>query len=220
MSDNKPILGYWKIRGLAEGIRYQLAYSKVDYKEDVYEQGDGPEFSRASWMDVKFQQGLDFPNLPYLKDGGFSITESGAIHRYCAKKWCPELLHLDDAEMYAKSEMLWGVVADAKMFVTMQCYIGDGCKETLASKALDRLELLAKTVKDNEYVAGDKLSCADFAFVEFVEMVEFISDGKVFETYPSLKQYRDGIFELPGLRDYIETRGHLSFNNKVAKINN
>jgi glutathione S-transferase len=106
------------------------------------------------------------------------------------------------------------------MFVTMQCYIGDGCKETLASKALDRLELLAKTVKDNEYVAGDKLSCADFAFVEFVEMVEFISDGKVFETYPSLKQYRDGIFELPGLRDYIETRGHLSFNNKVAKINN
>lgn len=44
----KPILGYWKIRGLAAGIRYQLAYSKVDFDEDVYEQGDGPDFRLVS----------------------------------------------------------------------------------------------------------------------------------------------------------------------------
>ena len=152
--------------------------------------------------------------------GDFSITESGAIHRYCAKKWCPELLHLDDAKMYARAEMLWGVVSDAKGFVTMQCYRGDGTKGILAWKATDRLELLAKAVNENKYLAGDVLCCADFAFVELVEMVEFISDGKVFEKYPALKTYRDGIFELPGLKEYIQKRAHLPFNNKVAKINN
>jgi glutathione S-transferase len=220
MSDNKPILGYWKIRGLAEGIRYQLAYSNVDYAEEVYEQGDGPEFSRAAWMDVKFQQGLAFPNLPYLKDGDFSITESGAIHRYSAKRWCQELLNLDDVKMYAKGEMLWGVIGDIKGFVTMQCYIGDGSKEHLAEKAIARLELLAKAVGENKYVAGDKLCCADFSFIELLELIDFVSDGKVYETYPALKEYKERIFGLPGVKEYTEKRAKLPFNNKVAKINN
>ena len=122
--------------------------------------------------------------------------------------------------MYARSEMLWGVVSDAKGFITMQCYRGDGSKEVLALKATDRLELLAQTVNKNKYLAGDKLCCADFAFVELVEMVEFISDGKVFEKYPALKTYRDDIFELSGLKEYIQKRARLPFNNKVAKINN
>ena len=74
MGDKKPTLGYWKIRGLAESIRYQLAYSNVDYKEEVYEQGDGPDFSRASWTDVKFEQGLEFANLPYFKDGASRVV--------------------------------------------------------------------------------------------------------------------------------------------------
>ena len=85
---------------------------------------------------------------------------------------------------------------------------------------LDRLELLAKTVNENKYLAGDKLCCADFAFVELVEMVEFLSDGKVFEKYPALKTYRDDMFELSGLKEYIQKRARLPFNNKVAKINN
>ena len=29
--DNRPILGYWDIRGLAQAIRYQLIYLGVDF---------------------------------------------------------------------------------------------------------------------------------------------------------------------------------------------
>ena len=36
----KPILGYWKIRGLASAIRYQLAYSGVDFDQVQYDEGD------------------------------------------------------------------------------------------------------------------------------------------------------------------------------------
>lgn len=220
---SKPVLGYWKIRGLVSAIRYQLVYSGVPFDEEVYEQGDGPGFSRDAWYDVKHDQGLEYPNLPYLKDGAYSLTESGAIHRYCAMKWCPDLLCNDDAEAYGRAEMAWGVVTDLKGFVVLSCYGGDGDKKALADAAVPRFENFAKVLSDNKFLAGDRLCCADFAFAELVEVVDFISDGDVFKVYPSIKAYRDRVFGLPKLKEYYEDEGkcpRLSFNNKVAKIGN
>ena len=89
---SKPRLGYWKIRGLAAGMRQQLAYCGVDYEMEEYEQEGPPNFSREPWLKHKFNLGLDFPNLPYFIDGEVAITESLAIHIYIADKWKPELL--------------------------------------------------------------------------------------------------------------------------------
>ena len=58
----------------------------------MYTVTDGPEFNKDAWFDVKFTLDLDFPNLPYLMDGDFKITESEAIMKYIAAKWSPELL--------------------------------------------------------------------------------------------------------------------------------
>jgi len=219
----EPILGYWKIRGLASGIRYQLVFSDISFREETYEQGDAPDFSRASWTDVKYNQNLEFPNLPYLKDGEFSLTETAAIHRYCAKKWCPELLCLDDIELYGKAEMMWGVMTDLKMLVTVDCYRGNGDKKALTETILPQLENIAKVLTERKFLVGDRLCCADFQFAELIEMVDFISEGKVFKDYPSLKGYRDHFFDLPKIKEYyanIEKCPNLPFNNKIAKINN
>ena len=45
-----PTLGYWKIRGLAAGMRYQMQYSGIQYEMTEYEQGDAPDYSRESWL--------------------------------------------------------------------------------------------------------------------------------------------------------------------------
>ena len=73
---SKLTLGYWKIRGLAQPARYMLAYVGADYNNEMYEQGDGPEFSREAWMSVKPTMPHQYPNLPYLSDGDVHITES------------------------------------------------------------------------------------------------------------------------------------------------
>ena len=117
----KLTLGYWKIRGLAASIRYQLEYSGVDYDMKEYQQGNGPEFSRQDWLDEKQNLGLDFPNLPYLIDGSFKITETLAIHRYIAEKWNPELLG-KTPEIRARVNQFAYVCHDLKMRCTMPCY--------------------------------------------------------------------------------------------------
>ena len=72
-----------------------MVYLGVDYEEDLYEQGDGPDFSRQQWFDKRDKLGLAFPNLPYLIDGSTQVTETLAIMKYIANKFGPQLLGKD-----------------------------------------------------------------------------------------------------------------------------
>lgn len=81
----KPKIGYWNVRGKGAQIKHILAYVGVDYDLKEYSCGEAPEYSRSEWLDDKFNQGLDFPNLPYFDDGqGFKLTESKAIMKFIA----------------------------------------------------------------------------------------------------------------------------------------
>ena len=95
----KPTLGYWAIRGLASQIRYQMVYLGVDYAEDFYEQGDAPDFDRSCWLEKKDTIGLRFPNLPYFIDGETRLTDTGAIMKFIANKYGPELLGNSPAQI-------------------------------------------------------------------------------------------------------------------------
>ena len=116
---SKPQFGYWKIRGLASNVRYQLAYQGIDYDMVEYEQTD--DLSNEAWTSVKFTLGFDFPNLPYFIDGDFKMTETMPIHKYIADKWTPELLG-KDAQTRATVNMVANVLSDLKGSVTMGCY--------------------------------------------------------------------------------------------------
>ena len=88
MVDSSKIqLGYWKIRGLAQQIRYELVYLDVPFEDVMYELGDGPDFDNSCWASVKPTLGMDFPNLPYMIDGDFKLTETPAIMKYIAQKY-------------------------------------------------------------------------------------------------------------------------------------
>ena len=106
-------LGYWKIRGLAQVPRLMFEYTGTPYKvrrkpptfffplsaltrplllrpQDVmYEQGEGPDFSRVAWLRVRpeLDKQTPFMNLPYLIDAQLErpLTESKAILLHLAR---------------------------------------------------------------------------------------------------------------------------------------
>jgi hypothetical protein len=48
--DDRPILGYWDIRGLAQAIRYQLVYQGVDFIDQHLHHTEDVQ-SRQLWLD-------------------------------------------------------------------------------------------------------------------------------------------------------------------------
>jgi glutathione S-transferase len=217
--ENQPVtLGYWKIRGLAQPIRFLLEYANVAYKEVLYEQGDGPEFSRECWLSEKFNLGLDFPNLPYFFDGDLKITESSAILRYIVKKWCPELQGKTN-EDFARVEMLYGILGDIKSCATMHCY-RTGNVDQLKNDVYPRLEAVGKFLANNKFLVGDYVTYVDFIFYELCELIAFITNNEIYEKYPTLKSYKENVESLERIREYIGSERFMAkpFNNKIAKI--
>ena len=85
---DKVTLGYWRLRGAhrGNGARYLLAYCGAQWENKIIEIGG------AEWPALKSGGTIEFPNLPYITDGDFTITESVAVHRYICDKYKPELL--------------------------------------------------------------------------------------------------------------------------------
>ena len=97
MAESRPILGYWNIRAGNRGNvnRYILKYAGVDFEDKRYDVVNNP----GEWKEQDKQNlGLDFPNLPYIIDGDFKLTESKAVTQYICAKWAPALLGTTPSE--------------------------------------------------------------------------------------------------------------------------
>ena len=89
MVQARPIFGYWNARVVDRGNvnRSLLAYANVDYEDKRY------DFGTPNWGEQdKNSLGFDYPNLPYVIDGDFKLTESGAVTMYIADRWAPALM--------------------------------------------------------------------------------------------------------------------------------
>mmetsp|Transcript_4682 Transcript_4682/g.7969 ORF Transcript_4682/g.7969 Transcript_4682/m.7969 type:complete len:223 (-) Transcript_4682:30-698(-) len=216
----KLVIGYWKIRGLCANIRFQLAYSGVEYEMVEYDQGGAPDFSREDWLSKKFTLGLDFPNLPYLIDGDFKMTESQAIHKYLAEKYKPELLG-KDTEQRALANMLGNVLWDFKVAVATPCYTtGDVAEIAEACKA--KLPAIIAFKGDKKFLTGETVTWVDFYMFELLEFLDHVSKGSILNDYPVMKNLHATIADLPGLKEYLADPAcrekSLPFNSKIAKI--
>ena len=110
--------GYWNIQGKARPIRELLTYLSVDYKEY------SPE-NFESWSEKKEsfkKNGFPLPNLPYLIDDKFSLSESQAIPSYLIYKTKQTDLGGKTLEERSNQIMLLGVINDiGTIYSTLIC---------------------------------------------------------------------------------------------------
>ena len=106
--DNKIKFGYWGVRGAGQVSRHLLAYTGAQWEDVKY-------VTRQGWFDKdKKELGLVFPNLPYLIDGDFKLTESRAINLYIIKKAGKNELLGKTLQDEARVESVIGVYSDVR----------------------------------------------------------------------------------------------------------
>lgn len=216
-----PEFGYWTIRGLGAPCRMMFYYCKVNFTDKLYDCGVAPDFDKTCWTDVKETMGMEYPNLPYLIDGQTKISETAAILQYIAKKWRPELLGRNSAEV-GRVNMLWAHVLKVKMDTTIPCYTGKSAEEVI-DIGRPLLAKLVETMGDSKFIAGDNLTWLDFYFAECFDMLDKVSDGLFGAEFPSLQTYWERFICQDNLAEAWADDSKLMktpFNNKMAGLLN
>ena len=219
-NDKKILIAYWKIRGLIMHVQYVAEYCKAPYETKYYQQGEAPTFDSSCWFDEKHSLGLDFPNLPYLFDGDFKMSETVPMMVYIAEKFRPEILG-ENTQEKATVSMITAVVHGAKNAVTGPCYQQDD-KEKVLEAAWKNFKSLSKYLGDKKFFLGDKPTLPDFHFTELLNFIEKLDGQGTLKTkYENLHNLRNNVNELAEIKDFLSSDRcpDLPFNNVCAKVN-
>merc|ERR1719265_112478 len=73
-------LGYWGIKGRGAPLLMYAKYLGLDVNFKMYKSPDEWKADKENGL------GMDFPNIPYIKDGDFCMSETAAIPHYLAAK--------------------------------------------------------------------------------------------------------------------------------------
>lgn len=194
----KITFAYWGIRGAAQVSRLLLAYTGAVWEDVKYTE-------REQWFDKdKKELGFAFPNLPYLIEGDFKMTESSAINWYIvARSDKRELLGTNMKEQ-AQIKMLQGVLGDIEKAIAPLFWDKEweGKLPAALEKVIPKLNYWSDFIGEKNFSMGN-LTIVDFALAEFSYYIEKISP-ETFAKFPFLKRVRESFEALPEIQKYYE----------------
>ncbi|VDN09366.1 unnamed protein product [Dibothriocephalus latus] len=211
-----PVLGYWNIRGLGQSVRLLFHYLGEEYVEELYEFGGAPDFSRESWLKVKFNKGLDFPNLPYLIDGGLKLTQSSAILEYLADKhgMLPSC-----AKERALVHMLQAAVADFRGSYLQIVYNPDynKVKQGFLDSLPETLQVWSKHLGTKNWLNGCKINYPDFNMYDLLDALR-TWDPTCLDKFSNLKDYLKRFEDIPKIKKFQSSKAYMArpFNAPAA----
>jgi len=182
------VLGYWPIRGLGQPIRLLLEYTGTEWEDKFYTCGPPPEYDRSSWLNEKFNLGLDFPNLPYLIDGDKKLTQTKAILKYIARKH--NLLGNTEEEQI-RVDLADCQNDDFRVGIVTLVYNPDFSevkKADYLKTVPEKLEQFSKFLGNNPWFGGKNISYADFAIYEVFDQHRAL-DANVLKAFKNLDDF-------------------------------
>lgn len=202
MADSKLTVAYWDCQAAGHPTRLLLAYHKIDFEDKAYVVGEGDEWFKKD----KLSLNTNFPNLPYIKDGDFVLTESGAVIQYAALKTGNEELlgktKLDEIRI----AQFAGVLRDQ----LLKLYEVTGVKEEAERDKFFEEKIAPFTEKISK-VLGDKSYCIGYlTYVDFP--LAFQSDvlmrmrPEYLKKWPNLVAHRDRIWNSEGVQAYRKSK--------------
>ena len=181
MTEAKPILGYWNIRAGYRGNanRYLLAHAGVDYEDKQYDCND-----MSGWgADKASGLGMDFPNLPYIIDGDFRLSESKAVSVYICDRWCPALLG-KNAEERAHIIMLQCIIEEAFM-ACVKLGFGSPDRAAAVAAGMEKMGPICDWLGSKKFLVGTNVSMVDYYMFEIIETFNAIDgDNGVYKAHP------------------------------------
>jgi glutathione S-transferase len=189
------IFGYWDLRGLGQQVRLILSYLGLPFEEKVYS-------DRQQWFENdKKSIGFAFPNIPYLIDGEFKLTESSAIQKYVINRSHNKELLGKNIQDSVRIESILGVVDDIWSEMAKSFWKKDEevIKQTL-EKVTPKLNNLAKFIGERK-TAFEYLTLADFIIGERSYYVEFLFPEQ-YKNWGFLGRIRDNINGLASTKAY------------------
>ncbi|OXA53605.1 glutathione S-transferase 2 [Folsomia candida] len=203
----KPKLAYWDIRGLAQKIRFALAYMGVDYDDLTYKEDNEQTGGDNTWASDKTKLGLIAPNLPYWIDDDVKITESNAILKYVVRKYNPSMIPSNLAKL-AEMDMIEGILADIMTYSATAAYSGEDKKEehsyTFGSVVPTKLVILSKILGDKKFLMGNEPSYIDFPTYEILYMLTKFRPSVV-QAHENLTAYMISFEKLPAIEAYMKS---------------
>lgn len=205
MAENKLTVAYWDIQAAGHPIRLLLAYHKIEFEDKTYSLTSSDEWFKQDKLSLK----TNFPNLPYIKDGDFVLTESGAVIQYAAlKTGNPDLLGKTKLDEIRISQFA-GVLKDQITQIYESTAIKD--YDTAKDKFFD--EKIAPYTEKLSKALGDKSYCIGYlTYVDF--HLAFQSDlflrmhPEFVKKWPNLVEHRDRIWNTPGIQEYRKSKNY------------
>jgi len=196
-------LTYFNFRGLGEVIRYLFAYTDTPYEDN-----------RIEWDDWQknLKKTYEWGQMPVLEFDGQVLTQSCAIMRYLAK---PHGLIAKDDLQAARCDQyvdcLWDFLrGDWRLYFTepdkeAKAKIKEEIIKTHLPTFLGKINTYVKK-HGGRWLVGDQLTWGDLFYTNFLELFGDLMEVDVLASFPELKAIRDGVIELPGIKEWRQKR--------------
>jgi len=217
-----PILGYWKLRGVAQPIRLLLHFAGEEYKEENYEiTGSSPNWNREQWTSKKYHLDLEFPNLPYYKDGDMKVTQSLAILFHIGAK---HNLNGKTPKEQTEVVMIQQELSDLRTRFIIMSYAPDDetfakIKSEFLAALPEKIKQFSDFLKEKKFIVSDEITSADFNLYDFLDILKKL-EPSCLDKYSNLQKYLHRIEEIPVIKAYMASPDFIAFpiNNHMARF--